>query len=150
MPRAFVRDVLLDGCGMSFHVPEKLRVRNGERGTDPSYGNNGMFFILPSPAAGRPFRIAVIASDGTDWEMSGLDLPAWEHVSVSTAVRCPTWAEMCYVKGIFWDAEDVVMQLHPRASEYVNCHPYCLHLWRPIGIEIPTPPFITVGPEVTA
>lgn len=75
--------------------------------------------------------------------------PPWEHVSVSTATRCPTWEEMCFVKSIFWEPEDVVMQLHPRESEYVNCHPYCLHLWRPVGVPIPTPPFITIGPAVT-
>ena len=24
-------------------------------------------------------------------------------------------------------------------------HPYCLHMWKPIGVEIPTPPSILVG-----
>lgn len=133
---------------MTFHVPEKLRVRDGERGSDSTYGNNGMFLI---PAAHkRPYRICTIVSDGFEWERLGLDLPAWEHVSVSTAVRCPTWGEMCYIKQLFWDAEDVVMQLHPRESEYVNQHPYCLHLWHPVGVEIPAPPFILVGDKVSA
>lgn len=133
---------------MSFHVPEKYRVRHGERGTDASYGNNGMFIIPPSLR--RPYQLCTIASDGADWEVFGFELPAWEHVSVSTAVRCPTWEEMCFIKGLFWDGEDVVMQLHPRESEYVNQHPYCLHLWRPIGVEIPTPPALTVGDRVCA
>jgi len=52
---------------------------------------------------------------------------------------------MHYVKGLFWGPEDVVMQLHPAASEYVNKHPFCLHLWRPIEAAIPTPPRIMVG-----
>jgi hypothetical protein len=69
----------------------------------------------------------------------------WEHVSVSTPVRTPTWAEMCFVKRQFWDDEDTVVQFHPPRSAYVNNHDYCLHLWRPIGIEIPTPPTWTVG-----
>lgn len=47
---------------------------------------------------------------------------------------------MCYIKSLFWDDEEVVIQYHPKKSEYVNLHPYCLHLWKPIGIEIPTPP----------
>jgi len=55
----------------------------------------------------------------------------WEHVSVSLRTRCPTWEEMCYVKGIFFGEEETVMQLHPPKSQYVNHHPYCLHLWRP-------------------
>lgn len=128
---------------MSYHVPEKYRVRTGERGTDASYGNNGMFFI---PAGHRrPYLLRIVASDGTGWEEHGFEPPAWEHVSVSTAVRCPTWEEMCFVKGIFWDGDDVVLQFHPRESEYVNNHPHCLHLWRPIGVAIPTPPSFTVG-----
>jgi hypothetical protein len=52
---------------------------------------------------------------------------------------------MCFVKGIFWDEDDVVIQFHPRKGEYVNNHPYCLHLWRPVGITVPTPPPICVG-----
>jgi hypothetical protein len=43
------------------------------------------------------------------------------------------------IKDIFWGEEEAVMQIHPPASEYVNIHPYCLHLWKPIGIEFPRP-----------
>jgi len=49
------------------------------------------------------------------------------------------------VKELFWDPEDTVMQLHPPRSEWVNNMPYCLHLWRPVGLAIPRPPNITVG-----
>jgi hypothetical protein len=69
----------------------------------------------------------------------------WEHVSVSTPSRVPNWSEMCYVKRLFWAADDVVMQLHPAESQYVNNHPFCLHLWRPKAIAIPTPPAALVG-----
>lgn len=67
----------------------------------------------------------------------------WEHVSVTPGgkkSRCPTWDEMCAIKNMFFDEEEVVMQLHPAHSEYVNNHPYCLHLWRPLEREIPLPP----------
>jgi hypothetical protein len=52
---------------------------------------------------------------------------------------------MCFVKDLFWDDEDCVMQLHPKKSEYVNNSPFCLHLWRPINAIIPTPPHEMVG-----
>ena len=55
----------------------------------------------------------------------------WDHISISLRHRCPTWEEMCWVKNLFFDPDDVVMQLHPAKSQYVNYHPYCLHLWRP-------------------
>lgn len=70
----------------------------------------------------------------------------WEHVSVSTLKRCPVWEEMCFVKDFFWGAAETVMQLHPPESDYINNHPYCLHLWRPMdGVQIPLPPSWMVG-----
>lgn len=59
--------------------------------------------------------------------------------------RCPTWEEMCMVKDIFWGEEECVVQFHPPRSEYVNRHPYCLHLWKKIGEEYETPPKEYVG-----
>lgn len=116
---------------MSFHVPNQWRMRTGTFGSDDSSGNCGAFFV-PNRAACRhgaaPLRI--IASDGE----------GWEHVSVSLPERCPTWAEMCLVKNMFWDDADCVVQFHPPSSEYINNHSYCLHLWRPTGHDIPTPP----------
>ena len=92
---------------------------------------NGIFNIpLPS---GEVAGVVISNGDG------------WEHVSVSMKGRCPRWQEMCYIKSLFWDDEEVVIQYHPKKSEYVNLHPYCLHLWKPIGIDIPTPPKEMVG-----
>ena len=104
-------------------------------------------FILESVEPG--WQLAVLASDSS--EPDGEGLPRWEHASVHAfkgeKQRTPKWLEMCYVKNLFWDSEDVVMQLHPRASQYVNCHPHTLHLWRPIDAVIPEPPAIFVGPR---
>lgn len=69
----------------------------------------------------------------------------FEHLSVSTPARTPTWDEMCKMKEIFWRDDEVCMQLHPKKEEYVNNHNYCLHIWKPIDKEIPTPPSILVG-----
>lgn len=115
-----------------FHVPEKFRVMSGLLGSIPAYGNNGAFYVRVGKR-----QFTVIASDGE----------GWEHVSVSLVDRCPNWREMCRIKDLFWDSEDVVMQLHPAGSEYVNVHPNCLHLWRPINDRIPVPPSGMVGPK---
>lgn len=69
----------------------------------------------------------------------------WEHASISLAKRCPTWDEMCMIKDIFWNEEECVVQYHPPKSQYVNVHPYCLHLWKKIGSEFETPPKILIG-----
>lgn len=99
-------------------------------------GNNksGMFH-LPSPVDEHPIR--VLASCGYDWD----------HVSASRIDRCPTWEEMEYVKKMFFRKNETVMQLHVPEEDHINCHPYCLHLWRPQFMEIPRPPSILVGPR---
>jgi hypothetical protein len=66
----------------------------------------------------------------------------WEHVSVSMGDRSPTWEEMEVIKRRFWDDGDCVMQLHVPVKDHRNCHPYCLHMWRPTYREIPRPPGI--------
>ena len=68
----------------------------------------------------------------------------WEHVSVSFKNRVPTWDEMCQIKDIFWGEDETVVQYHPAKQDYVNRHPYCLHLWKPIDQELPKPPKILV------
>ena len=109
---------------------ERWRVLHGQLGSDPlsDYGA----FDIPGPC-GRTLKI--IASSG-DPSIGVL----WEHVSVSLPNRTPNWAEMCFVKDLFWDKEETVMQLHVPASRHINTHPYCLHLWRPKEGDIPLPP----------
>ena len=64
----------------------------------------------------------------------------WDHVSVSLLNRIPAWDEMCWVKDLFFEPEEIAVQFHPRASEYKNVHPNCLHLWRCQDEPQPTPP----------
>ena len=69
----------------------------------------------------------------------------WDHVSVSFRNRTPTWEEMCEIKDMFFAPDEVCVQYHPAASEYVNNHLYCLHIWRCQAADIPTPPSWMVG-----
>ena len=69
----------------------------------------------------------------------------FEHLSVSTTVKTPTWEQMCKMKDIFWNEDEVCMQLHPAKENYINNMPYCLHIWRPTNQKIPTPPNLMVG-----
>lgn len=117
-----------------FKVPEEFRIRTGQLGSDQSYENNGAFTIRSAKFKRHFFCIA-------SSEMG------WEHVSVSFPDRCPTWEEMSFVKSQFWDDEDLVIQIHPPKSEYVDVHKYCLHLWRKRNTNdfCETPPSIMVG-----
>lgn len=83
----------------------------------------------------------VIANNGSMWEHLAITLRELHK----RPIRCPYWEEMCFIKNLFWDKEEAVMQLHPPESDYINNHPYCLHLWRPKHADIPLPPSIMVG-----
>ena len=110
---------------------ESGRIRQGEYASDPSYGLTGAFFIKGPQGA----PLVIIASDGL----------GWEHVSVSTRDRCPTWEEMCFVKDLFWSQDECVLQFHPPKTDYINHHPYCLHLWKRPGVNEELPPFILLA-----
>lgn len=114
-------------------VPEKYRVQSGPLSTTAEDGNNGLF-VIPR-GNGSKQSLTVIASDGGDWE----------HVSVSMKDRMPTWEDMNYVKGLFWEPTEAVMQLHVPEARHINNHPFCLHLWRPVAGGIPMPPQFMVG-----
>lgn len=66
----------------------------------------------------------------------------WDHISVSTENRCPTWEEMEYVARLFFKTDEIAMQLHVPEKDYINNHPFVLHWWRPISKlkKIPLPP----------
>lgn len=120
---------------MAFHVMHQWRVREGALASDDSAGNNGAFLM---PGARQPL-LQIIASDGE----------GWEHVSVSVPGNhtTPSWEEMDFVKRLFWDDTDCVAQLHVPRKDWVNFHPYTLHLWRQIGHEWAQPDSIMVGPK---
>ena len=123
---------------MAFRVPEERRVLHGQLGSTADIGNNGAFILLYAQRR-KPYEIFCIASDGE----------GWEHVSVSVKNhRCPYWDEMVFVRHVFWEPEDIVVQLHPPESEYVNCHPFTLHLWRKANSDdfVERPPVWMVGP----
>ncbi len=129
-----------------FKVPELHRVITGKYATSLKQdGNNGQFNFKRStsgfPKANKDIAgLFVQASDGA----------GWEHVSVSVLPkpgkkrRLPTHAEMEFVRFLFWDNKDWVIEFHPPTTEYVNNAP-CLHLWKPVDAIFPTPHSLLVG-----
>lgn len=87
---------------------------------------NGYFIIPTGPCAAI---LSVIAARGV----------GWEHVSVSTPRRCPNWREMEWVKKRTM-GDVVAFQLHMPATDHINVHPYCLHMWHPLNAALPLPP----------
>lgn len=82
--------------------------------------------------------VRVIAS----WDFYGGQ--RWMHVSLSRQSKLPSYADICRVKEEIIGKEKKAIQVHPPESEHVNIHPYCLHLWSPIGHD-PLPDFRIMG-----
>jgi hypothetical protein len=123
-------------------------------GYESRYGDDYGVFLIPYqvpvlitrrvPNSVKLVNLRCLASSG---EMSEIELGeeyAWDHVSVSLPDRCPTWDEMVFIKDMFFAQDETVLQFHPPAAQYVNRHPYTLHLWRPLLAVVPLPPEIMV------
>ncbi len=110
--------------------------------TTAADGLAGLFYVK-AKSSGRLLRII---SSGP-----GIGPGDWEHVSVSlvetrfapvgdvSPSAVPSWEEMCDVRRLFWRADETVVEYHPPAEVYVDLGEV-LHLWKPVGIEIPLPP----------
>lgn len=56
------------------------------------------------------------------------DQRKWLHVSLAHRNRLPTYETLKLVKDTFIGDRKAI-QVFPSEKEYVNKHPYCLHLW---------------------
>lgn len=105
----------------------------------------------------RPSRIASSPSDGWNghfmvplegefWQVRLSDGMGWKHLSVTNAQRkaLPPWNVMCRLKEFFYGDDEWAVQFHPAKEDYINDHPFVLHLWAPLNDELPKPPIIMV------
>lgn len=122
-------------------IQEILKTPRLQIVTTGADGGTGYAHLISSK---KPHPAVVVFSNGG----------GWDHVSVSFSNRTPTWEEMCEIKKLFFYPDEVCVQYHPAENEYVNNHPYCLHIWRiqprpnPVVIpvlQMPTPPSWMVG-----
>lgn len=91
--------------------------------------NNGEFYL-------------VIASNGQEWDHVSVTIHKKNGGSVK---KCPSYQEMMMIKEKLFSEEDVVFQLHPREEDYINTHPYCLHLWKPNNCNMVVPPLNSIN-----
>lgn len=103
--------------------------------TDYYMNNKGMTGI---------FRIRAKRFNSELYVFSSQSL-GWDHLSISKIPKgrkqkLPSWEEMCYIKDLFFDYEERVIQYHPKRSEYINDNPNVLHLWKIQSKEFPSPP----------
>lgn len=125
-------------------LAEPHRVTHGPLGS--SYGADYGCFLIPGPM-GVELKVIVSAAEAQEPVVDQhLEPWTWDHVSVSTRNRCPNWPEMDFIKDIFFAEDECAMQLHVPKADHIDCHPYCLHIWKPAHVAIPRPPALMVGP----
>jgi hypothetical protein len=105
----------------------RWRIKTGMMRSEDTAGWNGCFLV---PLEGDMWHVTI--SDGM----------GWKHLSIKNAQRrtLPTWNIMSRVKDLFFSDEEWVIQYHPAREDYINDHPWVLHLWRPLNEELPKPP----------
>lgn len=113
---------------------DKYRIKHPFGWDGPTSGTFKVF------VDGRSFMVIASVDDcGKDGLM--------EHISVTpkNQKRCPTWDEMAAIKDMFFLPEEECVQFHPKRSEYVNHHQFCLHIWRPVNGSLKQPQMATGG-----
>ena len=68
-------------------------------------------------------------SDDEVWESHVWPPERWRHVSIRREDRMPSYRELKAMRARFFPADAEVIQVFPPEEEFVNQHPYCLHLW---------------------
>lgn len=65
------------------------------------------------------------------------DFVGWDHVSAhiisvesGSLNRTPNNEEMQFLRNIFFEDEDVVVEFHPAKKDYINNYSYALHMWK--------------------
>jgi hypothetical protein len=52
------------------------------------------------------------------------------HCSMSYPDHDPTWVEIKMMRALFFPPTIDAMMMLPKASDYINVHPHCFHLWQ--------------------
>ncbi|WP_319759544.1 hypothetical protein [Maridesulfovibrio sp.] len=103
--------------------PERLPLSWEER---PSHLEGAAFFVRDNLTS-----LAVFASVDMMFDNAGKSCE-WIHLSVSRQAKLPSWDDLKDVKGTFLGDHREAVQVLPKAEDYINLHPFCLHLWAPV------------------
>jgi hypothetical protein len=109
----------------------RWRVKTGQMASDETYGWNGAF---------------IVPLEGEMWHVILSDKMGWKHLSISNAQsrKLPSWTVMGRVKDAFFADDEWCCQFFPAKEEYVNDHPWCLHLWVSLDEPMPHPSVVLV------
>ena len=113
--------------------------KGGSLPGDP-YGS----FVIPAKWGAD--LVVLASADGhvttADCERPHFAALGWDHASVRAYKRnrTPNHYEMEFVRELFWDDSELVVQFSVPRSQHINIHPNVLHMWSPVGCTLPLPP----------
>jgi hypothetical protein len=77
---------------------------------------------------GEPLKQPGIHIMGSCLVVTSIDGDKW-HLSISCVDRLPTYEELKKARYKYTPNRLSMAQIFPPREEFVNLHPYCLHLW---------------------
>ena len=133
---------------MRTEVPKELelaRIRKGPLASDESYGLQGYFTLyVGQHPAGFDTIYCIQSSNRHGWDHVSCYAIYFDYENNKRA-RIMGWMEMEYIRSLFFEDDEWVIQYSPPREKRVNVHPYVLHMWRPHDGELATPPQWMVG-----
>ena len=118
-----------------------LRVLNEFR-----YSGKDRYFNMPY---NREYRgNFLIPGDKGVYFVRAARMPDWDHLCVFVLEdengierhRMPTSEELHEIFEVFFEDDEVGIEVYPTTEEYVNIEEFTLHLWRPVESVLPEPP----------
>jgi hypothetical protein len=90
--------------------------------------------------------VFIVPLEGEFWNVQIADGAGWKHLSVSNAQKkvMPSWNIMARLKDLFFGDDEWAVAYFPARQDYVNDHPFCLHVWAPLNETLPKPPVVLV------
>jgi hypothetical protein len=104
----------------------RWRIKTGAMASTELDGWNGMFLV---------------PLEGELWHVMISDQMGWKHLSVTNAQKkmLPSWTVLGRLKDLFYGDDEWACQFFPAKEDYIDDHPFCLHIWKPLDEELPRP-----------
>lgn len=109
------------------HTLDSYRFNDAERTLFGQAGDegNGVFDVIVEE---KPFFVIASNREG------------WEHVCIHGRDWCISWSAIRALKDMFFEQEDKYFLTYLEQGKHLDPPFFWLHLWRPIGAELPTLP----------
>lgn len=88
----------------------------------------------------------IIPFENGTFEVTASNYMGWDHISIvvitkNGMARIAASEEIERLKKMFF-GDEVTIEVHPKKKDYINIDEVMLHVWRPLGKDLPLPPAV--------